>query len=522
MSPDAGNGAGVASDERNPPPPDDRDAPHDYVPPGSDLERSLLGACLLDHAQVQHLRGLSPLFGFPNRLIAEVVLDLDSEGVAPDLRAVAHRLRESDQLAEVGGEVYLAGLLDGVLSGNARHHAALLRAAHRRQSASANLNGAIKAIRDGDSPARVQELIEGARADLAAAQPEGAELATLTVADALLIEDTAIDWLAEGVLERDSLTVATAPPKQLKTFMAKQLALDGAVGRKAFGYLDVPAPFRTLWLDGEMGRGKLLRRLRRLVEGMELTEDELEQVEAGFRIIPQQGVQLTPEGDLDRVRRIVESHAPDLLVVDSLVGFAGGEENSGTDRRRFYNDVLAPIKAEFGLGVLMLAHPPLPSQHAHPDSKKRPRGSGDVVAACDRALFMYAPPGGVEDGTSASILDTYVSREGGDLEPTLLELVGVAGEALTWRASPYLPEGGIERHGKIWRCEQAILRRLEAEPAREMYRPALDKELEGQGFKPDTRKAAYKSLAVAGLVEIDRPRKGFGSGKWVVLKEAKP
>lgn len=164
----------------DPPFPGELDTPLLTCHPGSGLERSLLADCMLDAKQVRHIREVASLFGTPNRDIARVVLDLDADGITPDTTTVTDRLRENGKLAGVGGPLYIMGLLDGVpKSGNARSQAKALRRVHRIQNAAANLYGAGDALRGGDTPARVAELIEGALDDISAAATEDEPLSAL-------------------------------------------------------------------------------------------------------------------------------------------------------------------------------------------------------------------------------------------------------------------------------------------------------------------------------------------------------
>src|SRR5262249_36089953 len=135
------------------------------------------------------------------------------------------------------------------------------------------------------------------------------------------------------------------------------------------------------------------------------------------------------------LRREVEQHRPDLIVADSLPALQGGEENSNTDRRHFYQSVIAPVKSEFSCGFILTAHPPLPSKAAPTDAKKRPRGAGDSLAFTDRASWLEGK-GALKTGygdTHCLTLHEYISREGGGLDELALLIEDTPGDGTVVR-----------------------------------------------------------------------------------------
>jgi len=273
-----------------------------------------------------------------------------------------------------------------------------------------------------------------------------------------------------------------------------------------------------------MGLGKLKRRLNRLVAGLNLTPEELASLDDMLDLRPQQGFSFAVEGSLDALRRVMDAHPADLVVFDSLAAFQQGEENNATDRRRFYNAVIAPIKSTYKCAVILPAHPPLPSQNSHPDSKKRARGSGDVRAFVDRNFWMekIASEATEHGHAHTLIINADLEREGGSQERQVVVLEDTAPDATTCIAKgDYASAEGVAVIGKANACQRELLYAIEKAGGR-IYQPDLIKELKSLGF---TREhdfyPAVRALSALKRVRNTGAEKAAGkTGDWLELVES--
>lgn len=105
---------------------DARVLPHDL-----EAERSVLGAILIDNSvfsSVAAVLGPQHFFRAAHRTMAKVIWALCDKGQEADLLTVKDGLDKLKALDDVGGLVYLAGLVDGVpRSTNARYYAGIVR-----------------------------------------------------------------------------------------------------------------------------------------------------------------------------------------------------------------------------------------------------------------------------------------------------------------------------------------------------------------------------------------------------------
>jgi len=92
---------------------------HKLPPQNLDAEQSILGGILLDNNALNHvleIMGIGDFYSEAHRKIFSAILDLYERNEPSDLITLSSILRDKGHLEGVGGEVYLASLVDGVPS----------------------------------------------------------------------------------------------------------------------------------------------------------------------------------------------------------------------------------------------------------------------------------------------------------------------------------------------------------------------------------------------------------------------
>ena len=92
---------------------------HRVPPQNLEAEQSVLGGILLDNNALNHVLeivGMGDFYGEAHRKIFSAILDLYEKNEPSDLITLSSVLRDRGHLESVGGEVYLASLVDGVPS----------------------------------------------------------------------------------------------------------------------------------------------------------------------------------------------------------------------------------------------------------------------------------------------------------------------------------------------------------------------------------------------------------------------
>ncbi len=493
--------------------------PHDL-----EAERGVLADVLNRNESLSRVRDIVQPEMFDskrNRTIYEAILGLATDESAIDILTVKSWLEDRGKLEPAVGTAYIADLLrDFPPSVNAEYHAGIVADRYQRRTALMELDSLRASIEQGDSRSIQVDLLESVGDRLRERQSEF-RWERLSVAEMLAAEPQPIPWIIPGIVARDEVTVISAQPKDGKTMVTMQSVVDAALGHPVMGLIEVPKPIKVLWIDEEMGRKKITRRIQRIVAACDLSADEREALDQRIDFRPQQGLSLAEQKHLDAVNRTIDETEPDLVVGDSLVALQNGEENSATDRRRFYNQIIVPLKARYECGFLFLAHPPLPTREGHQDAQKRPRGSGDILAQVDRSLCMARISDVKTDDqhTVAVSLETYRSREGEDLEPLTITIDGTSKEPLSISAE-YANSAQAQEHiGKEIACEQFMLDKLRHAPDREILQPALKKKCGDAGFRHDIYQSACNGMVAKRTIRLGDPRKGHGSGKWIILTE---
>lgn len=182
-----------------------------------------------------------------------------------------------------------------------------------------------------------------------------------------------LDWLIEGLIERDSLAVVFGDPGAAKTFWALDMAFCVASGTPHHGRDVKTGP--VIYIAGE-GHNGLARRRKAWENRHQINLKE-------FPIYVSEGpAMLTDLVNLSTVLTAIDEvvqkaeQAPQLVVIDTLArNFGPGDENSTQDMTKFVR-ACDGIRVEHGCAVLLVHH----TGHA---DKSRQRGSTVMNGAID-------------------------------------------------------------------------------------------------------------------------------------------
>lgn len=188
------------------------------------------------------------------------------------------------------------------------------------------------------------------------------------------------DWLVDKMFVRGQLTLLAALGGGAKTLMAYDLAISLMVGRPFLGKEVFPRTGRVLVLDAEGDLGEVTSRLKAL--GM--TNERKQRL---YYVLNPQDQLGTPGGDA-RLIETVESHRPDLVIVDSLSAFAPGNLND-SDVALAVMRSLKALRAG-GTAILALAHETKPAKDGQSASSRVHNIFGSVqwVNQCDAAFAL--------------------------------------------------------------------------------------------------------------------------------------
>lgn len=218
-----------------------------------------------------------------------------------------------------------------------------------------NENTGQQLVKTGEIDAdRVQDLREAWREieALEAGQDEG-EPPALTVEDLAVKQIPKIEWLIQPIVERFGYTLVGAQKGVGKSLFVTQLGLYGASGTSPFltDSIVVPKPVRVLLIQQEVSLAGMQDRLSKMraERHFDLQERFLQLTTTGA------WWNLTRREDYAKLRRLIDKHKPDILILDPLYTFCPRELNTSGDIAPMM-EVLSDIKSNYSLGLIVVHH----------------------------------------------------------------------------------------------------------------------------------------------------------------------
>lgn len=253
-----------------PPPPTAEDDAG--LPANIDAERTILGAILLDNAALKETLGrisADDLALDSHRRILARMTELHDAGHAVDIVTLAHMLDRHREVAAVGGVAYLASLTEGlprrpvieeylkiVKDKSLARRLMVIASATLAEAA----GGATTALEIIDTLAAQ---IAGLNSEITWRDPSSV---LVNAIDFACEQPLAVDWLVEGVIQRNGNGIIAADGKVGKSLLAIHLCLHLAGGTDWMG-LRVPRPVSCALISREDDPGETARRIASFVAG---------------------------------------------------------------------------------------------------------------------------------------------------------------------------------------------------------------------------------------------------------------
>lgn len=185
----------------------------------------------------------------------------------------------------------------------------------------------------------------------------------------------------------DGLTILAGKPKSGKSFIALQLSISVALGTLALGGRAVTRPGGVVYYSLEMGENRTADRMRKLLEQEQVS---LQNVDFVWDCLPMNS------GGIEQLDLFLEAKKPNLVVIDTFLGFVKGQSNERGDLLRGQYSEVEKIKklSDKHQTAILLVH------HTRKSGKSDDgeagidlvAGTGGVTAACDAVwIFRKAP-----------------------------------------------------------------------------------------------------------------------------------
>lgn len=387
----------------------DRLPPHNY-----EAEQSVLGSMLLDRdAVIKVAANLKPdhFYSTGNGQIYQAILDLYNRREPPDLITVATELDNRGQLDDIGGEAYLASLMNGVFTSvHIEFYADIVeREATRRRL----IQAGTKIVGIGYQDAlELKEAIDLAESEIHGVSGEKSTRDFRHMSDVLgdlfdflLSEDRSeaigvptgyqdMDELTGG-FQKSDLIILAARPSMGKTGLALGIAYGAALQhRKKVGIFSLEMAAEQLvtrLLSTETGIDSHDLRLRRF------PSNKLPNLSNAFGRLSEAPIYIddgsgaTVMDIRSKARRLQAEQGLDLLIVDYLQLMQGSRQDSRVNEISEISRGLKGLARELNIPVIALSQL---SRAVEQRADHRPmlsdlRESGAIEQDADIVMFIY-------------------------------------------------------------------------------------------------------------------------------------
>jgi hypothetical protein len=375
-------------------------------PRSEEAEQATLGAMLLERdaiARVVSMLDPGDFYTDVHRNIFNAILDLFNEGQGVDVVTLAEHLRVRDMLDRLGGQAYLAHLLDAVpTAASAERYANIVRDKARLRQVQALAHRALEQSANGGRSLEVIASLRSALDDLAEADAVDT-FAVMRCADFLAAELVAPLWVCEPLAPGGGLTFLFSRAGLGKSLFAFELARCIATGEPFLGrFKTTSGP--TIYCNLEMAPPQFQHRLR-------LFELHHPVGQAALHVV-NESLALNDAACFARFKALCENIAPALVVIDPLIRALPGVKLNLAEE---VGPALAPaadLARELGFGLLCIHHSRKDGGAGGLDSLADSR---DFAARADVALLMQAMG---EDGGDGGLLRvTCVKQRWGEATP---------------------------------------------------------------------------------------------------------
>lgn len=304
-----------------------REQDTDRIQPSSiDTERAILGAMLLDKEAISKaitILDTDCFYRDAHSKIFFAIVALFERNEPADDRTIVEELRKHKELEAIGGASYLAELATEVATAkNVEYHARIvLEKAKRRKAIALAEQIQIAAYREDQD---VDELLASGIEQLSFLRQMGIESKQRWTADDLIEVLPSIEWLWNPWIPKGMVTLLVGDPKVGKSRIALSLAAavirgdawpDGTVShfedRESY----------VLWVDTEATQALLAQ----WIQEWDLPGKRIKLPMTGDLL---DNVRLDEPKGWNAVQAEIASGSPELVIVDSLKGAHGGDENA--------------------------------------------------------------------------------------------------------------------------------------------------------------------------------------------------
>lgn len=196
-----------------------------------------------------------------------------------------------------------------------------------------------------------------------------------------------------------------------KSVLCLQAAITWATAESFFGINPHGEGLRSLIIQAENDEGDVAESIQGVFKAFSLSDKQQALVKDRVTIV--RDCTSTGEKFVDRVRRLVEKHKPNLVWVDPLLAFIGGDLSNQETAGGFLRNLLNPLSLSAGFAWMLIHHTPKPVREGvgYQGADKAYSGFGSSeLTNWARSVLTLAPCG--EDAEGRRIYRLEVTKRG--------------------------------------------------------------------------------------------------------------
>jgi len=285
----------------------------------------------------------------------------------------------------------------------------------------------------------------------------------------LISQSHDVEWWIEGVLPKDGVLLLTGEPGIGKTWLVLDMSLSLDGGREWLGRFATKKA-KVLVVDEENNPSLLKHRFQKL-----------DGAQSGILLLVGVGVMLDDDQRYDALEDLLERESPDVVVLDSLIRFHGGDENLSSEMSKV-NARIDRLRRKHHCAFVICHHRKKPGM-GHNDPANAFRGSSEIKAFPDTHMDLH----GTSDGKIITSMPKCRHQEA--IEPFEMEVVDVDETRTVVRYAGPVVSKSKQRVGECLDLVKDIL-----SDGTLKYRTELVSLAKSQGFSRDQVDDALKAL----------------------------
>ncbi len=177
-------------------------------------------------------------------------------------------------------------------------------------------------------------------------------------------------WIVDKIIPEGEMTLIIGRIKELKSLFTQYMSTRIICGQDVLGLKTKKA--KILIIDEENSLAELRRRFRKIKYG--LNDDE----QKNLKLCSMVGLKFNDKDSLKKLKILIDKVKPEVIILDSLVRFSTGDENSAQDMKKVFDTTKELNKYnKKSLTWIILHHIRKTTGKIRADDA---RGSGDITA----------------------------------------------------------------------------------------------------------------------------------------------